>query len=244
MGTILADKLVKRASTLLFDLAKRQWPEDELLQWGDDAQLAIVQARPDAYVVKRTHVLVAGTRQTLAADELTLIDLSRNLGTNGTTPGRAISYVDRKQLDRSDPNWHTSTANVVVRHWAYDRANPQTFWVWPPQPASGSTARVEKDVGIVPPPLTINGVNGGTVTSAISLSDTWLNAILAFIVYRAFYKESEHGDTAKADVAYREFMGTLGIDTRTVAQFRPEKNQPPRYQEPPKTGNQGAFGEG
>jgi hypothetical protein len=243
VGTILADKLLARASTLLFDLAKRQWPENELLQWADDGQLAIVQARPDTYVVNRTQILVPGTRQTLAADELVLIDIARNLGTDGATPGYAITYTDRKQLDKSNPNWHAATPSTTVRHWAYDRANPKTWWCYPPQPPSGDFSRVEKDVSIVPPPLTVNDVNGANVTSTLSIDDTWINAMLAFIVYRAFFKESEHGDTGKADVAYREFLQSLGLSTDTAIRFRPSKNQPPRYQEPPKSSNQGAFGD-
>lgn len=244
MGTITADKVLARASTLLFDVAKRQWPENELLRWANDGITAIAQMRPDVYVLKRTQILVAGTRQTLADDELTLIDIARNLGTDGTTPGYACTYVDRKQLDQSNPNWHGAPTSTVVRHWAYDRANPKVWWCYPPQPSANPHTRIEKDVAVQPPAMTIEGVEGATSTSVLPIDDTWINAIVSFMVARALFKESEHGDTTKSDAAFREFLAAVGVDTETAKMFRASRNQPPRYQEPPKTNSQGAFGEG
>lgn len=246
MGTITADKVLSRAATLLFDVAKRHWQESELLQWANDGQLEIVHLRPDAYVVQRTQILVAGTRQSLANDELALIDIARNLGTDGETPGFAVTYVDRKQLDKSNPNWHAAATSTVVRHWSYDRANPKVWWNYPPQPdvAEGSRSRVEKAVAVAPPPLTIENVDGGTETSALSIDDAWINALLQFMLSAALFKESERGDTTKADAAYLRFLQSLGLASETAKAFRPSRNQPPRHQEPPKTGNQGAFGPG
>jgi hypothetical protein len=244
VGTITADKILARASTLLLDLAKRHWPENELLQWANDGQLEIVHLRPDTYVVNRTQILVSGTRQTLEDDELVLIDIARNLGTAGNTPGYAVTFVDRKQLDKSNPNWHAAPSSTVVRHWAYDRANPKVWWCYPPQPAAGPFSRIEKDVSIVPPPLTIEGVEGATATSALSIDDAWINALLEFMVSRGLFKDSEHGDTGKANAAYTRFLQSLGLATETAKNFRASRNQPPRYQDPPKTGNQGAFGSG
>lgn len=243
MGTIRADKVVERGSMLLRDRTQRTWPAPTLLLWANDALLQILVFRPDACTAKRVLQLAAGTRQTIPAADLRLIDVPRNMGQDGQTPGLACRYIDRKQLDLANPGWHAAAGSATARHWMYDQANPKTWWVFPPQPTTGR-GYVELDVSTVPEPMTIAGLNGATVTSALPLDDVWLNPVLEFMVFRAYSEDSEYTQAGgKADLAYRSFLQTLGIKTTTAQRFDPQKNQPPRYDAPPKSDAQGAFGE-
>lgn len=242
MGTIAADAVLEKASILLEDRASRHWTLEELLGWANDGQLAVVQLRPDAYTRDRTVQLVEGTRQSVPVNDLRLIDVPRNMGTDGATPGRACEYIDRKQIDLSDPNWHTATPAAEIIHWTYSQMVPKTWWCYPPQPAANQ-GYAEMDVSAVPPNMTIQGIGGQGTTNTLQLDDIWLNPVLQFCVYRAFSKDSEYTVAGgKSDLAWREFLQVMGLKTETAKRFDPSKDTPPRVDGRPKTDTQGAFG--
>lgn len=240
--TISATGLIQRAATLLVDLQKRRWPESTLLTWGNDGQLAIVALRPDAYTQTQVVQLQVGTRQSLPPGAFSLLDVSRNMGTNGETPGGACLYVDRKRLDNEDPLWHTAPASAVVLQWMYDRSIPKTWWCYPPQPTSNQ-GYVELDVSTAPPAMTIDGVAGATVTVDSALDDVYVNPLLEFMIYRAHSEDAEYASSGKAEMFYDSFLRMLGLKTETDKRFRAGRNQQPRYDAPPKSDLQGAFGE-
>jgi hypothetical protein len=242
MGSILAQAVIDRASVLLEDAAKATWTDQELLGWLNDGQLAIVGLRPDAKTRVRSVTLVAGTKQSIALPDLRVLDVTRNMGVGGNTPGRAIKFMDRGEMDLELPSWHAATADVVVRHWMYDQRVPGTWWCYPPQPPSGQ-GQAEVITSAVPTPATIANVDGATSSTAIDIDDIYVNPLVDFVVMRAFSKDSEYTQMGgKADLAARSFYNALGIKTETDKRFRPERSNPPKYN-PPRVGNQGAFGE-
>lgn len=240
MGSISVTELLGKASILLEDRTKKQWPDSEMLGWLNDGQLAIVQYRPDAFTAIRSTQLIAGTLQAVPIADLRLLDVPRNMGSDGLTPGRAIRFMERSELD-ADPGWHNRTAGATVRHWMYDQRVPKTWWCWPPQPAT-SRGYVELFVSAVPPKMTATGIDGATATSTLGIDDIWLNPLLQFAVYRSFSKDNEYTQPGgKASLAYNEFLLTLGGRIETHKAFDPRKNQPPQYSTP-RQGNAGTFG--
>jgi hypothetical protein len=238
--TIAVDAVADRASILLHDKIKSKWTIDELLTWLNDAQLAVVQFRPDAYTQVRNFQLATGTLQAIPSGDLRLISVTRNMGADGLTPGRAIRYVEREELDLSDPDWHTATAAAEVRHYVYDDRIPKQFWCYPQQPGAGQ-GYIEAVCSAVPPAMTIDGVNGENATSNLGLDDIYLNPILQFVVYRGYSKDAEYAQIGdKADLAFREFLQLLGVQTESDKQFAPRRNQPPRWIPPPEQ-QKGAF---
>jgi hypothetical protein len=241
MGSILVSDAIGRAQSLLEDKTAKTWPASELLNWFNDGQSMIVQLRPDAYTATRVVPLIAGTRQAIPTNDLVLIDVPRNMGTDGETPGMACVYIDRKQLDNSNPSWHAVTADDVIQHWMYDKRVPKTWWCYPPQPDS-SQGYAELDVSAVPPLMTLQGIAGAAQDSTLSLDDVWLNQLLQFTVYRAYSKDAEYTQAGgKADMAWREFLQVMGLRTETDIRFDPKQDRQPRNSEPPKSENQGAF---
>ncbi len=240
MGSLAADAVVERAAELLVDRTGKTWPQKELLRWLNDAQLAVLQFRPDAYTATRVVQLAEGTRQALPDTDLMLLDIPRNMGEDGETPGLACRFIDRKQLDLEDPAWHNRPASATVRHWMYDRTVPKVFFVYPRQPATGR-GYVELEDSTTPPPLTINGLQGATSTSVLGLDDIYLNPLLMFTLYRAHMKDSEYTRDGKGALAYREFLETIGAKTTTDQQFSPKRNKQPRHDEPRPSSTQGAF---
>lgn len=242
MGSILARAVLDQASILLEDRQKRRWPDSELLKWLNAGQYEIVLLRPDAKTRTFSQLLQAGTKQFIPATDLQLLDVPRNMGADGATPGRAPRHIAKTTLDNEDPTWHTHTANSVVRQWSYDKRVPYTWWCYPQQPLS-NRGYVELIVSTVPTDCTVNGVDGQDSDSTIDIADIYFNPLLNFVVYRAYSKDAEYTmPGGKADLAQREFFQSLGIKTESDKQVRPEKSSAPTH-EPNRPGNQGAFGD-
>lgn len=200
MATINVSALLSRAATILQDATNIRWPQTELLDWLNDAQREIALLKPNAFTKNQSFTLVAGTKQTLPADGISLIDVPRNLGADGNTPGNAIRLVVREILDSQIPDWHASTrAAAVVKHYVYSPLDPKTFYVYPP---SNATSKVELVYVAAPTDAAI----GGTIT----LDDIYATPILDYMLFRAYTKDAEFASNPEvAKVYYERFKGLL-----------------------------------
>ena len=125
----------------------------ELAMWFNTAALTIVNLKPDTFTGNGSITLITGTKQsagsiTVAGTSkvgLRLLDVIRNTGTKT----RAIAPRKREVLDTTMPDWHASTANNEVKFFMFDERDPLTFYVYPPQPATG-TGTVEARVSLAP----------------------------------------------------------------------------------------------
>ena len=200
MGTITTAAIIGKAQTILQDVTGTRWNSTELLGWLNSGQREIILYKPHANAKAAVVKLTAGTRQALPSDGVQLVDIIRNMGTNGTTPGRAIRQTARDTLDAALPTWHAATADAVVRHYIFNMLDPKAFYVYPPQPAVNQ-GYVEIVYGALPADATANG--------AISVDDIYENLLLDYVLYRAFSKETEFSDQSAANVHYAAFMAAL-----------------------------------
>lgn len=148
MTTKVKDFL-RMVSTTLQDANPQfsRWTEVELVNYANFGQVAIATYLPQAGSRIDAIRLQPGTRQDLtkilaaniipgdgsvAADTfgIALLDVVRNMGANGSTPGRVIGDVDRASKDADDPDWHTSVG-TEVREYVFDKATPKAFYVSP-----------------------------------------------------------------------------------------------------------------
>lgn len=202
MGTIIASDVIEKAQIVLMDATGTRWPvATELLGWLCDGQREVLVYKPNAFVKNLAVKLAAGTKQQLPTDGVQLIDVVRNMGANGTTPGRAVRITERESLDSANPDWHTSTPAAVVKHYIYSLLDPKHFYVYPPQPAA--------DQGYVE---VIYGATPGDValTDPIAVDDIYQNVLVDYILYRAFSKDSEYnGDGGRASAHQNAYMTAL-----------------------------------
>lgn len=212
MATTIASTIVSRASTLLQDTTNIRWPADELLLWLNDGQREIALYKPNAYAKNISQALVAGTKQTLPADALELISVVRNMGVNGTTPGNAVRIVSREIMDAQIAGWHTATADANVKHYMYSLLNPKTFYVYPPQPVT--PGQVEIIYGASPADVAAGAV--------ILVDDIYVSAIVDYIMYRAYSKDTEYAANANlAGAYYTAFTSKLGGKAAGETQTNP-----------------------
>ena len=216
MATTKVATLIDTAGIILQDTSQVRFPQAELMTFLNDAQREIVLHRPDAKTVNGTMTCVAGSKQSIPSTGLRLIDVVRNDG------GRAITQIDRKILDETLPDWHNTTADATkkVEHFVYDPADPKNFYVYP-------NATTSMDIEIIystaPADLTYSS------TQVITLDDIYANAILDYMLYRAYQKDSEYaGNAERSMMHYQSFANALGIKSRADAAIDPMPNNPDR----------------
>lgn len=213
MATITAQSVIDKAQTILQDTTGVRWPSAELLGWLNDGQREVTLYKPNAAVANAAVRLVSGTKQTLPATAIQLLDVVRNLGTDGNAPGRAIRLVQREIMDAQTPNWHADAPSAEVVHYMFSPVDPRTFYVYPPQPVTG-TGYVELVYGASPS----NAVLGGN----ISIDDIYQNVLVDYIMYRAYSKDAEYAaDQGRAAQHQNAYMSALTGKTQAELVVNP-----------------------
>lgn len=212
MQTVMAMDLVADAARLLKDEGNTRWSMDELLGWLNAGQRAIVARRPDAHAVIKDFECEKGTLQVLPAGALRLLDVVRN-----TVSGDAISAIDRVVLDNQHRGWHGIQPTEVIEHYAYDERSPKIFWCYPPAIAGHLIDIVHSAA-----PDTVVVLDGD---EPISLDDLYANAILEYMLYRAFQKDAEYGaNPQRAGLHWNAFLSEIGDRSKADAAASTESN--------------------
>lgn len=197
--TVAVNDLVDKAELVLQDSSNVRWTASELVGWLNDGQRQAVILKPDVSVNTSSVQLTSGTKQAVPSDGIVLLDVTRNMGTDGTTPGTPIRIIDRKIIDAMVPTWHTESAAVTVKHFVFDPRNPLVYFVYP---QSDGTNYVEL-VYSVTPAIVSAGEN-------IVLADVYESVLLDYILFRAYSKDADYAANAELALAhYTAFFNTL-----------------------------------
>lgn len=201
MGTILASTVVSKASVQLLDTSNVRWPQAELLGWLNAGQRQIAQANPTVANSVSVVQLAAGTRQSIPADGFLFLEAYRNMGTDGATPGRSVRIASREILDAFDRDWHSATASAVTQSYLFNSQDNTAFYVYPP---SDGTNYLE--INYAKTPADIN------LSDPITVPDIYENALLDYVLARAFSKDTEAGNPQIAQLHFQMFAMAIGAD--------------------------------
>jgi hypothetical protein len=199
---ITAGDLISRTARILQDETNVRWLRTELLDWLNDAQREVVMYRPDASSVVGVMSLVAGTLQTLPSGGIKVLDVPRNMGSSGSTPGRSVRLVTREIMDAQNPNWHASTPATAIVHYMIDWRTPTRFYVYPPAAVPSS---VEVVYSISPAPCTGE-------QSALAINEIYMNTLINYMLFRAYSKDAEYASNPQQAAAYYTlFSNEVGV---------------------------------
>ena len=220
---ILASSTIRRATDILMDNTSVRWPANELVRYLNDGQREVLIARPDAINKTAVVTLTVGTRQNLDVMGLTpaptkLIEISRNMAGQK----KAVRLVPRQILDAQTPGWHSITPTVDILHYTFDPRDPKTFYVYPPASASAQLELMYSGVpvDVVEP---ASGAIFSDVLGNLGLPDIYGNAILDYILYRAYSKDSEFaGNSARAASHYAAFSASLDVEIKATLAVQPQ----------------------
>lgn len=220
MGTILLSALIAQARSVTMD-------EGEVPRHSNDDYLALANAgqrqmaiyKPDVAVTNAARQLASGTKQSVASAATAFIKLTRNMGTDGQTPGRTILYEDMERFSRHNPHWHMADAGAEVRFYLFDVKDPKVFYVYPPQPAANQ-GWVEEVDAVAPTDITSAG-------HAIGVDDIYSNALVDYMLFRIFEIESSINPYAAAKelAHWNLFVTALGRLDLLKVQSSPKEPQ-------------------
>ncbi|MFB9244945.1 phage adaptor protein [Massilia antarctica] len=176
MPTTIASAVVGRAARLLQDHEYVRWTQPEMLDWLIDGQREAALINPSLYVITGPLTLAAGTLQRLPDDGKALLDVPRNEN------GYAVTRIARKALDAQVPDWHRpARAKTKVLHFCLSGDDATTFYVYPPSPGGNVVTAVYE---AIPPALLLG--------DSIALDDSYVSALVDYLMYRAYEKDSEY----------------------------------------------------
>jgi hypothetical protein len=200
MTQVKVKDLIDRVAITLQDRTHVRWPRHDLLAYLNDAQRQIVLHRPDAKTVNTTFECASASKQSLPAGGLRLLAVRRNVG------GRSITPVRQDTLDIQLPDWHQEPATEGVEHYVYDPMDPKTFYVYP-VPDAGH--EVEIVFSTAPAEIEVEAPE-----TLISIDDIYANVIMDYMLFRAYQKDTNYGDTQKATLYLQSFNSALGLKTQ------------------------------
>jgi hypothetical protein len=211
--------ILNRAKSLLYDAGFVTWSQDELFDWANDGIRDICVLKPDAKTVTSILQLSEGSWQTLEFPGVYrslgqiqfLVEVIRNMGTDGITPGRAVSFVDRREVDASSQSWMSATPDSTVVEYSYDKqVSIDKFQVYPPQPATGC-GHLEAIVSVIPPEM-FKAASPDEYNVDIPIGDEYFNALLEYVLARAFSKDADSSQFAaeRSDTHTKLYMANLG----------------------------------
>jgi HAMP domain-containing protein len=212
MATIQVDSLILKAQTIIQDTTKTfsagmddgiRWTKQEWLAWLNDGQRETVLYRPSANIRSLTHNFDNGTLQKIpTTDGVMFVDLPRNTSSGGVATS-VIRATDRAALDATRPDWHADASTGVVKYFIYDPRNPKEFFVYPQATTSMYAHLV---YSATPADCSLGGV--------ISIDDIYANALVDYMLYRAYSKDSTFAGNAQLAVAhYTAFQTSLAART-------------------------------
>lgn len=174
-----AQDIINETSSQLNDEGFVTWTEADHLRYISSAENVIVSLRPDAYSQITTMQLAAGALQTVPSTALRLLDIKRNMGSDGSTPGRIVRVVDEDSLDLFDFNWNNATQVAEIKSFTYDERVPNNFYVDPP---SDGTGYIEIAISRVPPVVSAS-------SQTLVLKDIYKDHIIQWVMFRAYSVE-------------------------------------------------------
>lgn len=205
---ILASAIITSLRSILLDPSPGvTWNDARLLALLNEGERAIVGVKHEAYPVRSGLSLVAGTKQSLPADGVALMEVYEN-----TVSGRRVTLTDRALQDAAATFFPAATPETDVQHYMKDDRDPTRFDVVPPNDGNGS---VQALYGAVPTPIASTGAN-------INLPDFYEAALKAFVLSQCYAENTDRQDTAKATMYGNEWKQLLGISSQSQVAVSPK----------------------
>lgn len=210
--TILASAIIASLRITLLDPSPGDtWTDAILLAYLNEGERNVVMLKPEAYPVRAALAMVAGTKQTVPAGGIAILDLYDNV-----SGGRRVRQVNRSMLDDLARFWPTATQEATVQEWCADPRDPTRFDVIPPSTGTGS---VNGLYGAVPTPI-------ATVGTAINLLDIYELTLKHFVLSEAYAANTKRQDLLKTDYYRKSFERMLGVRSQSQVAVAPRTSAP------------------
>jgi hypothetical protein len=216
---VTASSLIERVrSQLVDDGSAARWTDAELLRYLSDGQRTIAAISPSAAATRAVVELTEGTLQELPSDGKMLLRAIRNMGTDGTKPGRVIRLVSRELVDSQNPDWHALPKTTEVQSVMYDPQDEGIFYVYPPSNGNG---QIQINYAINPPQLT-------AVDDTLTVADIYQTPLFDYTMWRAHMKDSEMSSPQMVPQYFEAFRLFMQVQDAGEKESSPNQELTPR----------------
>ena len=212
-----ADDYVVDSALLYGDVDYDRVEESDWIRYLNAAIRALVLVRPDAGSTTENVQLIAGVKQSIPTDSLRLLDIPRNMGVDGVTPGKIITPSKRQHLDYANLLWPAATGDTAVDNFSYDNNAPTIFYVTPPV---SSTVDVYVEMLTSKLPTTLTDVG-----DSMEISDLFFEPLVQYMLYKAFSADDEDVEFQKATQYLGNFFNLLQVEQAASTSQGPEPKE-------------------
>lgn len=209
-----ANDYILDAAELYGDSDYDRVTQDTWIKYLNAAVRTLILVRPDAGSVTESVQLVPGIKQTLPVAALRLLDITRNMGVDGATAGRIVTPSSKKHINYANLLWPAATGETYIENYSYDFNMPRIYYVTPPVHQT-TAVYVEMATSQLPTAMSVIGSDDG-------IEDIFFEAVVQFILWKAFSADDEAVEFSKAQMYFGNFMSLLGVDLQAQAQQGPE----------------------
>ena len=213
----LVSEYILNAAELYGDVGYDRVDEDSWIKYFNAAVRALILVRPDAGATTASVQLVAGVIQTLPAAYLRLLDISRNMGSDGNTAGKIITPTARKHLNYANLLWPAASGDTAIDSFSYDKNNPLRYYVSPPV-SSDTDVYVEMVASKLPTTVTATG-------DASGINDVFFEPIIQYMLFKAFSADDEDVEFQKAITYMQNFFNLVQVEMQTASEAGPENKE-------------------
>jgi len=217
---MLARPIITQVSGELNDPTFITWAEADHIRNFNSARKQIVLVRPDAYSDLESVLLTPGSNtHSLPDGALRLLKVTRNMGEDGLTPGRALRMVDMDSLNTFDRDWpKASKGKAAIREISYDDTIPRVFNTEPPAHA---TTPVYVELGVSKLPVDMTDPDA----DSLEIPDIYEQPMRQYMLHLAFGVEVEsQASMIKSRSFLQDFYNSLGLKTKVDKGFSPSKD--------------------
>ena len=212
MGSITASTLISDFRHFLQDsVSPYRYDDATVLRYLNRTQMMIYNLNPPISTTRESVRLLAGSLQNWPVPDAPMFTVTRNMGDDGSTPGREITLVSRMWLTAAlGQELEAAPASDTVIHYMMDTDPPldrQHYWVYPPMVAPPGYVEVMYPV----PPA-----NLVLVTNAITVDNRFGIAIPHGMAYLALLEDTPNeSNLGMATQHYGLFMAAIGAKAPT-----------------------------
>jgi len=205
---------VGQLEDVLQDEDNDNWTVTKLIGWYNRAARFTVVKAPYANAKIESVLLAVGAKQQLPAEGIALLNVIRNMGTDGVTVGAACMPTLLKLLLAHLRNWSSTTASATVLNWA-----PETERIWYCYPKNTGTGYVEIEYSAQPATV-VYDVGGDWETARVGVAEKYVDAVFNLTASMAFSPDTDYPGNADRQLFYYNlFLDAVGQPRQgTIAQ--------------------------
>lgn len=207
------------------ETATFRWSDAELIDYVNAGNRQTVIFLPEANTIETIEDTLTSriARQSLPTGGIKFIKVARNYADGGTTPQGVVRFAEKDSLDTYEPDWEYVSIKVdganYFEHFCHDDNEPAVYFVYPAPVANNK--RLAVVYSAIPTLMVL-------VTDILPLTDTYINALVQYTVYRALTKESRQTlPSAFRQELWQNYRTALGLKKEADAEVSPSNNRAP-----------------